>query len=207
MRTRCGEGEAVCPQSWSRDPFRWSPVPECRLSPGFFIQCGLLKGGLGSFVLDFFLLEGKTVASAFGKRGMGSSGSKLPFHKPRVLPPEGRAGMGDEALQESTGGNREAVSWSAKEDSGPAPQKVLGWVCGMQAPHSREIGFALPPCPLPGVGWHGRPQRPSPSASPPQPLAQSAGRLMPGSRLRVGPVAAGRKRGACDAIPGPDSFS
>lgn len=86
MRTRCGgEGEAVCPQSWSRDPFSWSPLAwSASLFPNSSFSAGCFVLGLGSFVLDFFffffLVEGKTVGS-FGQRGMGLSRSKLPCHK------------------------------------------------------------------------------------------------------------------------------
>lgn len=78
MRTRCGGGEAVCPQSWDRDPSSWSPIP--RVPPFSPIPSSMrvLEVGLGSFVLDFFLVEGKT-GESFGKWGMGLSWSKLPI--------------------------------------------------------------------------------------------------------------------------------
>lgn len=60
---------AICPQSRVKTLSVGTQGSECLPSPQFFSQCGVLKVGLGSFVLDFFLVEGKTVARALASGG------------------------------------------------------------------------------------------------------------------------------------------
>lgn len=69
MRTRCGGGELSAPRVRVKTLSVGTQCSECLPSPQFFIQCGVLKVGLGSFVLDFFLVEGKTVARALASGG------------------------------------------------------------------------------------------------------------------------------------------
>lgn len=170
MRTRCGgEGEAVCPQSWSRDPFSWSPLAwSASLFPNSSFSAGCFVLGLGSFVLDFFFFScrGKDCRELW-PAGDGIKPVQVTLSQIESAPACRQSRYGRPQPPRKYWGNSDAVSWLAKEDSGPAPQGLLlGWVCGMQAPHSREIDWALPPLLCLVWGDMGDPGPLSPMASP-----------------------------------------
>lgn len=125
----------------------------------------MLNVGLGSFVLIFFLWRERRWQELWHT----GDGIK-PVHVTcplsiGVLPPDHTAGMGDRSPSKKVLGYRESVSGFTKEGSSP-PSHVysLDWVCGLQAPHSREIDLILPPSPLPSLEWCERPQPPHPNS-------------------------------------------
>ena len=93
MRTRCGGGELSAPRVGVKTLAVGTQCSECLPSSQFFIQCWVLKVGLGSFVLDFFLVEGKTVARAWQ---VGDGLKQVQVTHPLsigALRPDCRAGM------------------------------------------------------------------------------------------------------------------
>ena len=123
MRTRCGGGELSAPRVGVKTLAVGTQCSECLPSSQFFIQCWVLKVGLGSFVLDFFLVEGKTVARAWQ---VGDGLKQVQVTHPLsigALRPDCRAGMETTAFRESSGGHgdSEAVSWFTEEILGPPP--------------------------------------------------------------------------------------
>lgn len=199
------------------------PEPEQKPFPGALApgrpapQSSFSAGASGcsgwEFCARFFLVEGKTVARAWAGGGWAEAGLSYPLALAnRVFPLDRRAGRGDHSppgkCWGAGGGLRPEAS--SLGDGGPPPQRLLlGWVCGMPAPHSRGTDWALPPdCPLSSLGGTGDPGLPHPLASLPEPLAQSATGLMPasGSRLPGGSHHCRKERGQCAASPDLDSF-
>ena len=105
MRTRCGGGELSAPRVGVKTLSVGTQGSECLPSPQFFSQCGVLKVGLRSFVLDFFLWRERLWQELWQ---VGDGIKQVQVTHPLsigALLPDCRAGMGDHSLPKAVWGH------------------------------------------------------------------------------------------------------